>query len=129
MQQTIITQVEVRSILSRASGYIADAGFDYTLNPYSGCGFGCSYCYAAFFADTLEKKESWGAWVNVKANAVDLLRRLGCRIANKSIFMSSVTDPYQPVELRQMLTRALLEAMLPYQPRLVVQTPKPFRDA
>ena len=44
--------------------------YDFTLNPYSGCGFGCTYCYAAFFARDAEKRDNWGYWVNVKENAV-----------------------------------------------------------
>lgn len=116
--------VNAKSILSRASGYIS--AFDYTLNPYKGCAFACDYCYAAFFAETAGRMESWGDWVEAKENAVSLLRRLGGRIAGKSIYMSSVTDPYQPIELKLRLTRQLLEAMVPYQPRLVVQTRSPF---
>ena len=50
-----------RGILSKASGFIS--AFDYTLNPYSGCSFGCSYCYAAFFARDREKLDNWGYWV------------------------------------------------------------------
>jgi DNA repair photolyase len=113
-----------RSILSRATGYIS--AFDYTLNPFKGCQFGCGYCYAAFFADSLARKETWGQWLVVKENAVELLRRMGGRIAGKSIYMSSVTDPYQPVEGRLRLTRELLEVMLPHQPRLVIQTRGPL---
>jgi DNA repair photolyase len=115
-----ISYTPSRSILSRATGYIS--AFDYTLNPYKGCQFGCGYCYAAFFADSLARKETWGQWLVVKENATELLRRMGGRIAGKSIYMSSVTDPYQPVERRLRLTRELLEVMLPHQPRLVIQT-------
>src|SRR5690349_10215987 len=104
-----LTSIEARSILSRATGYIRDGGFDFTLNAYSGCAFACPYCYAAFFADSLVRKETWGQWVAVKHNAVELVLRQGSRIEGKSVFMSSVTDPYQPLELRLQLTRQLLE--------------------
>jgi DNA repair photolyase len=42
-----------------------------------------------------------------------------------------VTDPYQPAERSLLLTRGILEALLPHQPRLVVQTRGPLviRDA
>jgi DNA repair photolyase len=40
--------------------------------------------------------------------------------------MSSVTDPYQPIESKQQLTRQLLTVMLVYQPTLVIQTRSPI---
>lgn len=41
-----VEYVEVRDVLTRATGFM-DA-YDFTLNPYSGCSYGCTYCYAAF---------------------------------------------------------------------------------
>ena len=51
--------------------------YDYTLNPYSGCFFGCT-SYAASSRD-LAKRDDWGNWLFVKENAVELLlkRKLG----------------------------------------------------
>lgn len=115
-----ITRIKARSILTRATGFMAD--YDFTLNPYAGCTFGCTYCYAAFFARDQEKQDTWGQWVEVKENAVALIRRMRTPIAGRSIYLSSVTDPYQPVERRLGLVRAILEELLPAQPRLVVQT-------
>jgi DNA repair photolyase len=114
------------SILSKATGFISS--YDYTLNPYGGCVFGCSYCYAAFFAQTSELQESWGQWVQVKENALDLLRKKRKRpLVDKTVYMSSVTDPYQPVERKLELTRALLDELLTYhQVKLVVQTRSPL---
>ena len=63
--RALIQYRDARSILTPASGFMAD--YDYTLNPYSGCGFGCSYCYAAFFSRDLERQKTWGQWVEVKA--------------------------------------------------------------
>jgi DNA repair photolyase len=102
------------------------ADYDYTLNPYSGCTFGCSYCYAAFFARDKDLQERWGEWVTVKENALQSLRRMRTPLTGKSIYMSSVTDPYQPVERELRLVRELLEDLVPRQPRLVVQTRSPL---
>ncbi|MYC34441.1 MAG: radical SAM protein [Chloroflexi bacterium] len=102
--------------------------YDFTLNPYSGCSFGCAYCYAAFFSRNEEKRDSWGEWVNVKENAVALMakRRPGS-LDGKLIYMSSVTDPYQPVERELNLTRGILEIMAErHKPKLVVQTRSPL---
>lgn len=119
-----VEYVKARTILTPASGFMAD--YDYTLNPYAGCAFGCTYCYAAFFASDPAKQEDWGGWVEVKENAVQLLRRMRRPLTGRSIYLSSVTDPYQPIERTVGLVRALLEELVPHQPRLVVQTRSPL---
>lgn len=63
-----------------------------------------------------------GSWVEVKQNALERLRRMRTSLTGKAIYMSSVTDPYQPIERRLLLVRGLLEALAEQQPRLVVQT-------
>lgn len=115
-----------KGILTKSSGFI-DA-FDFTLNPYAGCTFGCTYCYAAFFARTDALKEHWGDWVQVKENALALLiKKRRKPIIGATIYMSSVTDPYQPIEKDLELTRAILDELLHYhQARLVVQTRGPL---
>ena len=125
---TDISYAPTREILTKSTGFM-DA-YDFTLNPYSGCSFGCTYCYAAFFSRDTERRDSWGYWVSVKENAVDLLaKRLERRpdfLDGKLIYMSSVTDPYQPVERELALTRGLLELMADgHRPKLVVQTRSP----
>src|SRR5690606_32745727 len=97
------------SILTRATGFMSD--FDFTLNPYSGCSFGCTYCYAAFFARDQGRRDSWGEWVAVKENALDKLRRMRTDLTDATVYMSSVTDPYQPIERRLGLVRGLLEVL------------------
>ena len=113
-------------VLNKPAGFM-DA-YDFTLNPYSGCSFGCTYCYAAFFSRDIQKRDDWGKWVNVKENAVELLRkRKSGTLDGKLIYMSSVTDPYQPVERQLELTRGLLQTMADRgdRPKLVVQTRSP----
>ena len=97
------------AILTPATGFM-DA-YDYTLNPYSGCSFGCTYCYAAFFSHDREKRDNWGYWVSVKENAVSKLGGLKRSLDGKLIYMSSVTDPYQPIERKLEITRDLLNIM------------------
>lgn len=117
-----VEHIQAKSILTKASGFANT--FDYTLNPYSGCAFGCTYCYAAFFARSRELQDTWGQWVQVKDTALELLRRKRKKpLLDQSIYMSTVTDPYQPVEKDLGLTRAILEELLRYhRVRLVVQT-------
>jgi DNA repair photolyase len=117
---------QVKSILTESSGFIS--AYDYTLNPYSGCTFGCNYCYAAFFAKTEDLKANWGKWVQVKENALALLIKWrGKSLDGKTIYMSSVTDPYQPIEKDLELTRSILSELLQHHnARLVVQTRGPL---
>jgi len=123
--KTEIAYKQSSSILNKSTGFMD--GYDYTLNPYSGCFFGCTYCYAAFFSRNKEKMDNWGHWVEVKENAVQLLRKKRrSSIEGKRIYMSSVTDPYQPIEKKLELTRSILEILIPHQPRLVIQTRSPL---
>ena len=121
----------MRDILTRATGFM-DA-YDFTLNPYAGCAFGCTYCYAAFFSRSTAERDAWGEWVRVKENGVErLARRRRGSLDGKLIYMSSVTDPYQPIERKLGLTRELLEVLVGrHRPKLVVQTRSPdvVRDA
>ncbi len=119
-----------KSILNRATGFIA--GYDFTLNPYRGCQYGCSYCYAAAFSPNPKMREDWGNWVIIKQNAAEILEKELARWYKKhpeqppSIYMSSVTDPYQPIESKERLTQKLLLVMVKYQPTLVIQTRSPM---
>jgi len=120
-----VTYKNSASILTEGKGFME--GYDYTLNPYSGCSFGCTYCYAAFFSRSEEQRKNWGYWVHVKENALQLLIKFRKKsLKDKTIYMSSVTDPYQPIERELNLTRSLLNELLIYhQPRLVIQTRSP----
>lgn len=123
------TTIEYRaasSILTNATGFMED--YDYTLNPYSGCSFGCSYCYAAFFSRDKTKMDNWGKWLTVKENALSLLMKFRNKpLVDKTVYLSSVTDPYQPIEKELELTRSILKELLDYhQVRLVIQTRSPL---
>ncbi len=125
--QADVAYAPARDILMKATGFMES--YDFVLNPYSGCSFGCTYCYAAFFSRTPGDRENWGRWVRVKENAVALLEREETRpskrLDGKTIYMSTVTDPYQPIERDLGLTRGLLDVMARHTPRLVVQTRSP----
>lgn len=76
------------------------------------------------------RKEAWGTWVDIKQEAAKLLRKELRRAKEKgkvTIFMSSSTDPYQPIEHKEKVTRALLEVMAEDPPDfLFVQTRSPL---
>jgi DNA repair photolyase len=70
--------------------------------------------------------EDWGRWITAKKNAAELATKQTRRVAGECVYMSSVTDPYQPAERGLALTRGILEAMIPHQPRLTIQTRGPL---
>jgi DNA repair photolyase len=119
-------QINARSIFSPATGFIQRGGFDWSCNPYVGCSFGCTYCYAMFLPQNRRPKEDWGRWFQAKINAVELARKQARKTAGQAVYMSSVTDPYLPAERSLFLTRGILEALIPHQPRLLVQTRGPL---
>jgi DNA repair photolyase len=118
--------IAARSIFSPAAGFIRRGGFDWTCNPYVGCTFGCVYCYAMFLPQNRRPREDWGRWLQAKQNAVELARKQAPKLAGQALYLSSVTDPYLPAERSLFLTRGILEALLPHQPRLLVQTRGPL---
>lgn len=117
-----------KTLLNRGTGFLN--GYTHTLNPYAGCAFGCSYCYVRRIPVSLFRKETWGAWVDIKQDAAPLLRKELRKAKAKgpvTIFMSSSTDPYQPAEYKERVTRSLLEAMADDPPDfLLVQTRSPL---
>ncbi|MCY3567513.1 MAG: radical SAM protein [Chloroflexi bacterium] len=101
-----VTYADASAILARPTGRLAD--LDFVINPYQGCTFACTYCYAAFFVPEEKQRERWGQWVRVKTNAIAKLRNSRQDLRGKTVLMSSATDPYQPIEARLELTRSLL---------------------
>lgn len=119
-------EIVARSIFSPATGFIKRGGFDWTCNPYLGCSFGCLYCYALFLPQNRRPKEDWGKWFQAKVNAVEVARKQAPKVADQALYMSSVTDPYLPAERSLELTRGILLELVPYQPRLLIQTRGPL---
>ena len=81
---------------------------DYVINPYIGCTHRCRYCYACFMKRFTNHKEEWGTFVDVKEGP---RLKIPKNIFQKTILISSVTDPYQPIEKTYGSTRAILEQL------------------
>lgn len=107
-----IVETQAKSILVKSR--LPDS--DYVVNPYTGCANACAYCYASFMGRFVNKSiDDWGEYVYAKTNAVEVFRkdlgRLSAAQRKASIFISSVTDPYQAAELKYRLTRGILEVL------------------
>lgn len=122
-----------RSALTKTGGFLT--GFTHTLQPYIGCRFGCEYCYVKGLGVHRfhQPAQAWGHYVHPRTGIADCLRKelnsLAQRgkLGNVAIFMSSATDPYQPVERHFRLARACLEVLNDFPPRLLmVQTRSPL---
>lgn len=120
-------------------------GIDYALNPYVGCAHGCRYCYAEFMQRFSRHSEQWGNFVDVKINLPQLLNQELHRRYSRTrqlpmtpdlvagepgrqlrISLSTVTDPYQPLEQKYQLTRRCLEILLRYPVSVSILTKSPL---
>ena len=95
---------------------------DYCINPYTGCEHGCKYCYARFMAKYTKHKEPWGDWVDVKINAPQILEKEVKTKLKGRVYLSSVTDPYQPLEKKYQLTRKILKILTDHNFPVTIQT-------
>ncbi len=113
-RRTTVTIERAKSILTRNRS--PDISFDRSVNAYRGCEHGCIYCFARpthAFHD-LSPGIDFESRLFVKPDAAKLLHgalsRPGYECA--PIAMGTNTDPYQPIEERWRVTRALIELLL-----------------
>ena len=92
---------------------------DYVINPYVGCPHACRYCYASFMRRLTNRNELWGDFLDVKRCSKPLGKK---RLTGKSVFMSSVTDCYNPLEAKYKITRRILEELAPIECELSITT-------
>ena len=98
---------------------------DYSINPYIGCQHQCAYCYVP----KITKNPEWKSKVKVKVNLnVTLAKELTNPRIKKgsSFFLSSLTDPYQPIESKYGLTSDALQQLLANGMKVVIQTKSPL---
>ncbi len=131
LRGTKFVSLEPRSILNSPE----QTGMDFwSLNPYVGCEFGCTYCYARYahryvverahdagrlsdddFRD-FRGSHGWEAFeqrIFVKEGILGALERdlRRCSRTGGPIVIGTATDPYQPAERRFRLTRQVLERL------------------
>ncbi len=133
LRGTKFVTLQPRSVLNSPE----QTGMDFwSLNPYVGCEFGCTYCYARYahrfvvqrahdagkLSDAalaeFRGQHGWEAFeqrIFVKRQILSVLesdlRRFFRRVRQRprdTIVIGTATDPYQPAERRFRLTRAVL---------------------
>jgi len=98
---------EAKSIITKSN----IPSIDYVINPYTGCQHGCIYCYAEFMIRfTGHKGDKWGKFLDIKTFDVNKIKPQ--KYDGKRILLSSVTDPYIPLELKYQNTRKILEHLV-----------------
>jgi len=102
--RTIITKNDSPDIL-----------FEKSINPYRGCEHGCAYCFArpTHAYQGLSSGLDFETKIFAKPNAAELLEK-ELRAPNyqpTTIALGANTDPYQPVERKFRITRAILEVL------------------
>jgi DNA repair photolyase len=94
---------------------------DYVINPYVGCQHGCKYCYATFIKMFRNIKEPWGEFCHARVNCPELLKEELKKAKPGHIWLSSVTDAYQPLEGKYKLTRQILEVLVGYKDKFSIE--------
>jgi DNA repair photolyase len=123
-RETVVSRDTSRTVIARNTS--PDLGFDRSINPYRGCEHGCSYCYArpthAWLG--LSPGLDFETRILAKPDAAALLekelRRPG--YSPKPMALGTNTDPYQPVERRLRITRAVLEVLAAHGHPLTIVT-------
>lgn len=86
--------------------------FEWTINPYRGCEFGCKYCYARYTHEFMELRDpvQFETLIYAKAwNEPGFRVELGRIRRDAHIAIGTATDPYQPAERRFGITRKILQ--------------------
>jgi DNA repair photolyase len=118
----MIAYKEIKSVLNKHRK--RDSWFldDYSVNPYEGCGFNCSYCYirGSKYGENLAEK------ITVKQNAIEILDKQLLNRSRKNqygfIAVGSATDAYMQVEKDLMQTRKMLEVILKHRFPVFIST-------
>ncbi len=111
-----IKEIKCKTALSKSKL----PGLEYSLNPYRGCQHKCAYCYVPNILRI--NRDEWGNFVDAKINIPNILSKELRKKEKGTVGVSTVTDPYQPVEKKYRLTRFCLEQLLIHDFPVCIQT-------
>lgn len=139
MAKATFEQVEVKHTLNRVKE--EKMPFDWSINPYRGCAHGCSFCYARAFQYFIGMgaEDEFQNHIIVKSNAAEALEAQLSGLARKfnhdieavrrhigQVTIGTATDPYQPVESREEITRECLKLLAKYRISTSITTRSPL---
>jgi len=125
-----ISSTNVLSILTRTSGFLTTVS-SHSLQPYRGCALGNSLCGVGCYVRHnahVTRGQPWGSFVEARRNAAETYVAqyeterdwARARRGRFGIFLSSSTEPFQPIERRAGITRRVLEAMVERPPDFLI---------
>ena len=116
--RVVYSNIDCKTAISKSSL----PGLDYSLNPYFGCEHCCRYCYSPSVFRGSIAPSSWGSFVKIKKNILEVLRNDLKKKIEGVIGLSTVTDPYQPIEKQSKLTRDCIKLISGSKFKLSIQT-------
>ncbi|HYM80758.1 MAG TPA: radical SAM protein [Candidatus Limnocylindria bacterium] len=115
-----------KSALNRVTGM----DFKWSLNPYTGCGHRCTFCYVRTFERRADRPadDRYGESVRIKVNVAEILQQELQRPSwqREMVAIGAATDPYQPAEGRYRLTRSCLEVFAAHRNPISIITRGPM---
>jgi DNA repair photolyase len=100
-------EVKISRILNPTS---IDLG-EYVINPFMGCEYSCLYCYVRSNKVISRRQGEWGAYVDIRINAPELLEKEIISKKPKCVLLGSTTDCFQPIEKKYGITKKILEIL------------------
>lgn len=139
MAKTIYEQVTTKQTLNRVKE--ERMPFEWSINPYRGCGHGCSFCYARAFQVFMGMgaEDEFQHHIFMKSNAAEALEKQLSSAARKfdydieamsrsigEVAIGTATDPYQPIEGKEGITRECLKLLAKYRISTSITTRSPL---
>jgi DNA repair photolyase len=118
---TEFTEVKAQRILNPTSINLGE----FVINPYSGCEFGCLYCYARSNRVALRKNKPWGSYVDIRINALVLLEKELAEKKAGTVLLGSTTECFQPIDNKYKLTGKILDILNQHEVKYVILTRSP----
>lgn len=139
MARTLYERITTKQISNRVKE--ERMPFDWSINPYRGCGHGCSFCYARAFQSFIGMgaEDEFQHHIFMKSNAAEALEKQLSSAARKfdhdieamrrfigQVTIGTATDPYQPIESKEGITRECLKLLAKYRISTSITTRSPL---